>query len=119
MKEGRHAFPLRKTLFEFKHLVFKRTDLFRYKNKLCVTVKLIRLDVKLTSRELAYFLNTLRRKSDATSSFEARRDDWNDFISDSVELANLTFKSVSLVEFHITMVNSKALTSISIEIILI
>lgn len=95
MEEGRHAFPLCKTLFEFEHFIFKRANLFRYENKLCITLEHIRLDVDLKSGELAYFLNTLRRKSDATSSFEARRDDCRDFISDSVELASLTFKSVS------------------------
>ena len=92
MKDGGHALPFSEALFETQHFVLENSYFLGNMNELSVTIAYREMYVE-QEVGVGHFLNTFRCKSDATSSFEFRKDDCSERSSASVELASFSLRS--------------------------
>lgn len=92
MKDRGHALPFSEALFETQHFVLENSYFLGNMNELSVTIA-YREMYAVQEAGIGHFLNTFRCKSDATSSFEFRKDDCRERSSASVELASFSLRS--------------------------
>ena len=92
MKDGGHALPFSKALFESQHFVLEYSYFLGNMNELSVTIAYCEMYAE-QDMGIGHFLNTFRCKSAATSSFEFRKDDCSERSSASVELASFNLRS--------------------------
>lgn len=115
MKDRGHALPFSEALFETQHFVLENSYFLGNMNELSVTIA-YREMYAVQEAGIGYFLNTFRCKSDATSSFEFRKDDCSERSSASVELASFSLRSEGKLGTSGRMIELMGRTSIWIKV---
>ena len=115
MKDRGHALPFSEALFETQHFVLENSYFLGNMNELSVTIA-YREMYAVQEAGIGHFLNTFRCKSDATSSFEFRKDDCSERSSASVELASFSLRSEGKLGTAGRMIELMGRTSIWIKV---